>query len=57
MTAKKKAKYILDMQKWVKQFTDAKTVTGGKNVHTKRSVRRKVQKQKNKPEERSGANI
>jgi hypothetical protein len=57
MSAKKKAKYILDMQKWVKQFTDAKTVIGDVNVHTKSRVRRKVQKPKNKPQERIGANI
>ena len=57
MSAKKKAKYILDMQKWVKQFTDAKTVIGDVNVYTKSRVRRKVQKSKNKPQERIGANI
>ena len=48
-TAKEWKKY----QTLVNSFTNAVTVTGGKNVHTKSRVRRKVQKQENKPEERT----
>jgi hypothetical protein len=48
-TAKEWKKY----QTLVNSFTNAVTVTGGKNVHTKGRVRRKVQKQEDKPEERT----
>ena len=47
------AKEWKEYQSLVNSFTNAVTVTGGKNVHTKSSVRRKVQKQKNQSEERT----
>lgn len=37
----------------IDSFTKAVTITGGKNVHTKSSFRRKVQKQKNQSQERT----
>jgi hypothetical protein len=42
-----------EYQDLVNSFANAVTITGGKNVHTKSRVRRKVQKQENKPEERT----
>jgi len=40
-------------QTLVNSFANAVTITGGKNVNTKGRVRRKVQKQEDKPEKRT----
>ena len=51
------AKEWKEYQTLVNSFTNAVTVTGGNNVHTKGRVRRKVQKQQDKPEKRTWTNI